>query len=748
MDNSKKKSKSKEVSTPPDFYTNSIASSSRMASAASAPVTGGRNDRRNTKPSSSNNRPSTAGNNNMNEMRQQQRNETNSGTATPIPSIANSNNTPTRIRSRRELEHKIRNRQGPRAVPTHSFVKRDTDKSLEQNKNEEEQEEQQGGGIPLPKALTDILLQTAIFGIDTTARLSKPTLQLTKDTLLPQIIIPLIIELFQQYVPTRLQHWIKVLPTSIKNVMSLLWDTNAGQNLGNKTGQLTENILDMISSDVARQCFIDVTISIIKFMESLHTPEVKLLLDQFAVGACRVVDVLSSGKAKQVWFDVSDSLWALIEVGSDPVMVTSLAEGCAQVCFALENERESLKVRRATAGADEEGGNEKLQKMMASKRRRERDKRQTGTYPPGKAVLGEGEGRDGFAEALLDGLDGHRNDDELHDNEDEVEAEGYYYGNIDEGGDDGPPQRVLVPTSSTENISFPDISGNIHNEGGISQNEDDESEITTEIEDLGGRDQSNRADFDEVDTQSSASGEKNQNTDRPLAYELLSHSESIQNQTDQQVDWNPNGDDDGTAQINESLPDQPILQFYRRLNEVLVEHRKQGSNIDELRHTRHKEKQQYEENLEEELKSGLIDTSLREDITPLLSKKIFGLHKRWWKVIIIASLFGIVTMCMLWFALGCYGFYVLVIGGNSSSAQVYHPPNEIMPQQPPVVIQIVTQASPQEIANQCDDATADNEASAGSKYNRVSTISLDDWQEMKLGVDQAIEQATTEEQNE
>jgi len=475
------KKKSKEASnTPPDFYTNSIASSSRMASAASAPVIGVRHDRRNTKPSSSsgNNRPSTAGNNNMNEMRQSQRNETNSGTATPIPSIANSNNTPTRIRSRRELEHKIRNRQGPRAVPTHSFVKRDTDKSLEQNKNEEEEEEQQGGGIPLPKALTDILLQTAIFGIDTTARLSKPTLQLTKDTLLPQIIIPLIIELFQQYVPTRLQHWIKVLPTSIKNVMSLLWDTNAGQNLGHKTGQLTENIVDMISSDIARQCIIDLTISIIKFMESLHTPEVKLLLDQFAVGACRVVDVLSSGKAKQVWFDVSDSLWALIEVGSDPVMVTSLAEGCAQVCFALENERESLKVRRATAGADEEGGNEKLQKMMASKRRRERDKRQTGTYPPGKAVLGEGEGRDGFAEALLDGLDGHRNDEEPHDNEDEVEeTEGYYYGNIDEGGDDGPPQRVLVPTSSTENISFPDISGNIHNEGGISQNEDDESEI-------------------------------------------------------------------------------------------------------------------------------------------------------------------------------------------------------------------------------------------------------------------------------
>ena len=66
-------------------------------------------------------------------------------------------------------------------------------------------------------------------------------------------------------------------------------------------------------------------------------------------------------------------------------------------------------------------------------------------------------------------------------------------------------------------------------------------------------------------------------------------------QSDQQVDWNPDRDDGTASQINESLPDQPILQFYRRLNEVLVEHRKQSSNIDELRHTRHKEKQQDKE---------------------------------------------------------------------------------------------------------------------------------------------------------
>ena len=128
------------------------------------------------------------------------------------------------------------------------------------------------------------------------------------------------------------------------------------------------------------------------------------MLDQYTVDARRFVDVLSSGKAKQVWFDAADTVWALIEVGSDPVMVTSLAEGCAQVCFALERERDSLKQRRRKG--DGAGGAGSDAKVEASKRRRERDRRQMGTYPPGTRVVSESGGRDGFEEALLDGLNG------------------------------------------------------------------------------------------------------------------------------------------------------------------------------------------------------------------------------------------------------------------------------------------------------------------------------------------------------
>ena len=76
-------------------------------------------------------------------------------------------------------------------------------------------------GIPLPKALTDFLVHTAFLGIDTTAKLSKPILgpglELTQHTLLPQIILPLFREIAEEYLPVRVQNWMKVVPTSLKH---------------------------------------------------------------------------------------------------------------------------------------------------------------------------------------------------------------------------------------------------------------------------------------------------------------------------------------------------------------------------------------------------------------------------------------------------------------------------------------------------------------------------------------------------
>mmetsp|Transcript_35957 Transcript_35957/g.58623 ORF Transcript_35957/g.58623 Transcript_35957/m.58623 type:complete len:644 (+) Transcript_35957:393-2324(+) len=612
--------------------------------------------------------------------------------------------------------------------------------------------------LPLPKVLTDLLLQTALLGIDTTAKLSKPTLELTKNTLLPHIILPLIQEIWGQYTPIRLQTWMKVVPTSWKNVGNLLWDTEAGQALGEKAGQLGEHVVDMASSDVARQCWIDVTIALIKLMEALHTPEVKALLDQFAVGACRFVDVLSSGKAKQVWFDGSDAVWALIEAGSDPVMVTSLAEGCAHICFALERERESLKQGRSKGSAAARGGGDssaKVDRLIASKKRRERDRRQMETYPPGKRVVSGGVGRDGFEEALLDGLDG---DIDMQE-ENQGDFEDKIYDNIDDmAGDEGPPQRVIVPMNSSENIGG-DIGdqsksaevpfSNILNDADNNQdeainpnvvnNDDSESEITTEIEDL--RCDEDPLCNDDMHTQSSASEKPSPNRqDNAIAYEQdgnVDHAATLQNQIEQ-LDWRPHDDDDGIASEMYDTFEEPILQFYRRLNEVLVETRKQGKyDLQHLPRGDHRVKGDDKLEIDRDATSDAAADrgAISSPTTSPVVRALFGVRTKWWKLIIIASICGVATMCMLWFALGCYGFYVLLIGGGHA----YHSP--LMPpytmQQPSnIVIQLVTSKS-KEMIDACDANTNSKECLTNS--DGVASISLDDWNKLKVDVDAIID---------
>ncbi len=626
----------------------------------------------------------------------------------------NNNTTPERMKSRRELEQKIKQRNESRNANYHRTVRNrnrppnlseqseddvDDYDSLINNKARSDKKEEG----PVPKVLRDLLLQTAMFGIDTTARLSKPTLDLTKNMLLPQIVIPLFLEVWENYVPARIQTWLTVVPTSLKNLANLLCDTHAGKALATKAGQLSEDALDVVSSEVARQFWIDATVALINFFESLHTPEVKALLDQLAVGACRLVDVLSSGKAKQVWFDTSDALWALIEVVSDEVMVTSLAEGCAQICFALENERESLKQRRCKESL--------AQKDLTSQRRRDRDRRQMGTYPPGKAVLRDGEGRDGFDEALIDSLGRFKFE--------EFEEQMY----------DGPPQRVIVTTNSSEcheggtlnEAGLPTQNSAIHPKN---RSDDSESEITTEIEDL--RCGEDPVDHEEVNKQFGET-EKLTPCNNTLSYEQDANGDynTILQERIDQLNWQSN-DKVAASEMHDAF-DEPVLQFYRKLNEVLVETRKhskdlRGTVTSDYQSTRQEEKA----NSDGEARSKHVDPS---PSTPAKSNTGFFRFRKW-KLIIVATLLCIATMCMMWFALGCFGLYILVSGGGHNIHQLpefknkmQHPSN--------IVIQIMSSD------NQECDATQNKDL--GLKKNKeVASISWEEWNEMKLGVEKAI----------
>ena len=215
------------------------------------------------------------------------------------------------------------------------------------------------------------------------------------------------------------------------------------------------------------------------------------------------------------------------------------------------------------------------------------------------------------------------------------------------------------------------------------------------------------------------------------------------------LNWCPNSNDGTSSEVNETAFDESAHHFYQRLNEVLLKYRSKNGTRDDLQYTARGQKLSNEDRKPESGAVGAIDTDReRKEAAPSsdaakqpqLSKELalFGIQKKYWKVIIIVSVCAIATMCLLWFALGCYGFYVLVI--NSRTHLYYHhsPVNGMQQQPEPrsnnnVVIQIVTST------DLGGDTKSDAAYASGS--NRVSTISLDDWNQMKLSVDEAIEQS-------
>ncbi|EJK66865.1 hypothetical protein THAOC_12168 [Thalassiosira oceanica] len=602
-----------------------------------------------------------------------------SGTATPMSYHSSPyfhTNTPQRNRIRRDLEQKIRRRSQIRTQRTPLGFPEEI-RPQEHRSGEQHNDADVGGGFNMGQAIAGLLMQPLKVGIDTTAKLTQPTVAMTKQALLP-VMVPLFEEIWKNYAPGRLQTWMKVVPSSLRNVKDLLLETDSGKELGEKTLNLGENLVDITSSDAARQCLIDFTVLLIKLLEALHTPEVKSLLDQAAVEACRIVDALSCGRAKQIWFDLSDAIWALIEVGSDPVMVVSLAEWCAQICFALERERESLNERR------------RLERIQA--KRTDRDRRQTKTYPPGKAVVGSDTVEKAFANTL-----------EKKEQYRDGETRGQVYDRLSE--EDSPPQRVIVTSMSTEKV---DIVGQAQHESSITRNE---SEVTLNlsIEDL----RNNEEHGDDLVTQSSASNNKDD-----LACESIDFETAIRAQLNQTSGNNGEVQEKHVEDEAEMHAfDESVLQFYRKLNEVLLESRK------EARFQMYAKTPLAQENDHVEIEH---ENTGNESVKPnsaklVVSNRLLGLSFRWWKLSLALIVTGTVLLSIIWFGLGCYGLYALTLSGGDARPSPFDLGSHLLqPKQPGVVIQLNVGIQPSD---------------------QAASISVEEWEKMKIDVDSAISQA-------
>jgi hypothetical protein len=127
------------------------------------------------------------------------------------------------------------------------------------------------------------------------------------------------------------------------------------------------DVVDTLSSDAARQGFIDAMATLVKLSEALHTPETKALLEQMSVLGCRIVDAASVGRNKQLFHDFYEALWAGFELAADPSTTVALAEVTACLCYALEMEEAYHRRKDPSA-------------KRAAKRRHELNRYQRQTY--------------------------------------------------------------------------------------------------------------------------------------------------------------------------------------------------------------------------------------------------------------------------------------------------------------------------------------------------------------------------------
>jgi hypothetical protein len=612
--------------------------------------------------------------------------------------------------------------------------------------------------LPMP---LNLLLQTAYFGIDATARLSKPTLDLSL-----KVLVPMLNELITHYVPSRITTWLSVGSTSIKNIWNLLRSTTAGQTLVTRSVYVGESITDTCTSNLGRQCVIDGTILLIRVLDAVHTPEVKIVLDQCARVTCRIVDVLACGKAKASYYEIVELVWAAIETGNDDAMITSLAEGCAQICYALENEHITRTNERKSArqgggaiiggSAATDAAAAKLSTMTNS-RRRERDRRQLGTYPPGRKVVtdyetatgggGGGKNNNNYQDAWNDGFNIKDSDDDAfggwvplqEEEETSSQAEGLYAdmenipintndddkaNNEGEDGKNGPPKVVL--TNSFE-MNHQLLSPKVKDDNKLPRVE---SDITTEMEDLHcSGDDNNNNESGLLPTNVKGSG-------KSIQYDEQGEDDKYANNDNNKVNQS-NDNDNINSDDNNNVPtfDESIQQFYRRMNEVLVETRKQQK----YNTSRVDKKLLKEDRLAKNDKSVQSNT-LRESS----SSTVLTGGESYYNIYLVL-VFGVVAMCTIWFTLGCYGFYVLILGGGSSRRQVYLPPSTAHGKNPElasnIIIQIVTPETMDGISTGSKNSwwsTTSGSKNNNNKNGGVVSITLEDWKKVQQGVASAM----------
>ncbi|CAB9527004.1 expressed unknown protein [Seminavis robusta] len=206
--------------------------------------------------------------------------------------------------------------------------------------------------------------------LHTTGTILSPSLELTKNVILPNLLGSAA-DYLSQVSPQRLKDWFRIFSASIHHLIAVIVSTERGSIFRHKVVRVGGNVVDVACSDTSRQVLMDGMAAFIKLNEAMHTPEFKSFLEQTSVLGCRVVDAAANGENKKLIHNVVDLAWSGVELVNDPATTVAFAEVAAYLCYALEMEDTAI---HAIAKERSEIN------RTAAEKRRERDHFQAATY--------------------------------------------------------------------------------------------------------------------------------------------------------------------------------------------------------------------------------------------------------------------------------------------------------------------------------------------------------------------------------
>jgi hypothetical protein len=188
-------------------------------------------------------------------------------------------------------------------------------------------------------------------------------------------VIPEIVKLAYTYVngitPQRGRDIARIFGSGGGNLVNILKNTSRGKSVRKSSVNTFDALVDLSSSPTGRQLVIDVAAWWLKRAESCVTPEAKASNDAWLVSWIRLVDLLASSDAKQLYHTMNDGYWELSKLIADSDTATATAEVVANIVHALSMENAVYRKVRNTNLSDKDKARLRRRRARRAKMSRE-----------------------------------------------------------------------------------------------------------------------------------------------------------------------------------------------------------------------------------------------------------------------------------------------------------------------------------------------------------------------------------------